>query len=350
MNHERVGATSRAGEDLEVSEELADRLPDGVLVVRDGVVTFANERAHLLLGTCELIGQHLAEHLDLRDDAGLRVGLPSNPPAVGDRYAEHVLHVGTPRGRRPIAFTGVWSDGELVLTLRSAGRREAAVRSQADIVATVAHEIRSPLTSVKGFTRTLLARWDRFSDEQKHTMLATIEDDADRVTRLLTDLLDVARIDAGRVKLRRTEIDPVKLVNTVADKARIRSPDRSIDVEVDDPIPSIMADADKVEQVVTNLVDNAIRHAPGSPVRCALVEQPDGVRISVADEGPGVAEDVTPRLFTKFARGRSDSRTGTGLGLYVSKGLVEAHGGRIWFDPSAEVGAVVHALFPTGRS
>jgi len=350
VNHERVGTTSRAGEDLEVSEELADRLPDGVLVVRDGVVTFANERAHLLLGTCELTGQRLAEHLDLRDDAGLRVRLPSNPPPVGDRYAEHVLHVGTPQGRRPIAFTGAWSDGELVLTLRSAGRREASVRSQADIVATVAHEIRSPLTSVKGFTRTLLARWDRFSDEQKHTMLATVEADADRVTRLLVDLLEVARIDAGRVKLRRTELDVTELVRSVVEKARVRAPDRPFEVEVAGEIPTILGDADKLEQVLTNLVDNAIQHAPGSPIRCRVQAEDDEVRVSVADEGPGVAEDVTPRLFTKFARGRSDSRTGTGLGLYVSKGLVEAHGGRIWFDPSTEVGAVVHAVFPTGRS
>ncbi len=331
-----------------MSDQIADGLADGVLVVRDGVVTFANERAHILLGTCELVGQRFADHFDLRDDAGLYVALPSQPPPSAGRYSEHVLHVGTPKGPRPIAMTGVWRQGELILSLRSAARREAGVRSQADIVATVAHEIRSPLTSIKGFTRTLLSRWDRFSDEQKHTMLATIEDDADRVTRLLTDLLDVARIDAGRVKLRRTDIDPVELVNMVADKARIRAPDRRIDVEVDDQISPILADADKVEQVITNLVDNAILHAPGSPVHCAIIEQPDGVRISVADEGSGVAEDVAPRLFTKFARGRSDSRTGTGLGLYVSKGLVEAHGGRIWFESSAGDGAVVHVVFPTG--
>jgi signal transduction histidine kinase len=332
-----------------VADDLAERLPDGLLVVRDGVIVLANARAQALLGRGALQGQRVDDRLVLRNDAGLRVDFPDVPMQVGHRYAEHVLHLDGPDGSRPLAISGRWSDGELVLTLRSAARREAAVRSQADIVATVAHEIRSPLTSVKGFTRTLLSRWDRFSDEQKHTMLATIEADADRVTRLLTDLLDVARIDAGRVKLRRTEVDPVGLVRSVAEKARIRSPDREIDVEVHDEIPSILADADKVEQVITNLVDNAIQHAPGSPVRCTLVRQTEGIRITVADEGPGVAPDVAPVLFTKFTRGRSDSRAGTGLGLFVSKGLVEAHGGRIWFDRATDVGATVHVLLPVGQ-
>lgn len=332
-----------------MSEELADRLPDGVLVVRDGVVTFANERAHSLLGTCELVGQRLSEHLDLRDDADLRVRLPSTPPSVGHRYAEQVLQVGTPQGRRSIAFTGAWSDGELVLTLRNAGRREAAVRSQADIVATVAHELRSPLTSVKGFTRTLLSRWDRFSDEQKHTMLATVEADADRVTRLLVDLLEVARIDAGRVKLRRTELDLTDLVHSVVEKARVRAPDRRFEVEVAGEIPTILADADKLEQVLTNLVDNATQHAPGSPVRCRIQAEDDEVRVSIADEGPGIGDGPAARLFTKFGRGRSDHRSGTGLGLYLTKGLVEAHGGRIGFDQTVRTGALVHVWLPVTR-
>ncbi len=126
--------------------------------------------------------------------------LASRPPTVGDRLAERVLRV----GRRPTVPPGrhrrdAGSDGQLVLTARSAGRREQLDAVRGDVVATVSHEIRSPLTSVKGFTRTLLARWDRFSDEQKRAMLETIDADADRVTRLLKELLDVSRIDAGRV-------------------------------------------------------------------------------------------------------------------------------------------------------
>jgi signal transduction histidine kinase len=332
-----------------VSDALADRLPDGVLVVRDGRIVDANDRAHAMLGRAVLIGDDATELLDPRDDAGLRVPLPTHRPPVGDRHAERVLHVATGVGRRPIAFTGRWDQGELIVTMRSAGRREAAVRGQADIVATVAHEIRSPLTSVKGFTRTLLSRWDRFSDEQKHTMLMTIEADADRVTRLLTDLLDVARIDAGRVKLRRTELSLVDLVGSVVDKAKIREPERLVSVEVVGEIPPILADADKLEQVFTNLVDNAILHAPGSVVRCVLQAVGEGVAVRVVDEGPGIDAASAERLFTKFGRGRSEHRAGTGLGLYVTRGLVEAHGGTIGFDPTVTSGAAVDVWLPAAR-
>lgn len=335
-------------EDAEVLDGLIERLPDGILVVRDGYVVLANARARDLLGCPDPVGEPVTARVQLFDDAGIRIQLPGEPPAVGDRYAERVLHLAVPGGSRPIAFAGRWSDGDLVLTMRNAGRREAAVRSQADVVATVAHEIRSPLTSVKGFTRTLLSRWDRFSDEQKHTMLTTIEADADRVTRLLTDLLDVARIDAGRVKLRRVELDVVELVGSVIEKGRIRAPDRTFEVAVDGEVPRILGDADKLEQVLTNLVDNALEHAPRSPIRCQVAPEGDGVRITVTDEGPGVDPGIAPRLFTKFARGRSDHGAGTGLGLYLTKGLVEAHGGTIAFDPEVEHGASVSVWLPAG--
>ncbi len=323
-----------------------DRLPDGVLVIRHGVIREANRRARQLLGGRDPVGATAAERLDLRNDAGLAVTVPTEPPIVGHRYAERVLHLAVPGGRRTISCSGAWVGDDLVITLRHAGRREAAVRTQADVVATVAHELRSPLTSVKGFTRTLLSRWDRFSDEQKHTMLAAVEADTDRVTRLLTDLLDVARIDAGRVKLRRTPVPLDELLGTSIAKARVRAPDRDLDHHVAPSVPSVLADADKLEQIVTNLLDNAIQHAPGSPVQCEAVREGDEVRIRVRDHGPGIAPEDVDTLFTKFGRGHSEHRAGTGLGLYVTKGLVEAHGGRIAFDLEVEDGALVEVWIP----
>jgi len=326
-------------------DALLEALPDAVLVVRDGIVTVANARARGLLRT-DPRGRPAAGVLELRNDAGRTVPLPEAPPAVGDRYAERVLQLAVPDGTRPVACSAAWRDGALIVLLRSAGRREAAGRSQADVVATVAHEIRSPLTSVKGFTRTLLSRWDRFSDEQKHAMLETVEADADRVTRLLTDLLDVARIESGRVKLRRAPVDVSTLVDEVVAKARVRAPEADIDVRAEGALPTLLADADKLEQVVTNLVDNAILHGGDTPVRVRLTADADAVRITVADDGPGIAPELLPHLFTKFGRGRTDQRAGTGLGLFLSRGLVAAHGGRIWFDEDVEQGAVVHVELP----
>jgi signal transduction histidine kinase len=330
---------------------LYDRLPEAVVVVgADGSVTHVNDRARLLLGlTPDVVGKHLDDVLDLRDDAGVRCAVLGARPRVGDRLPERVLHASDDERRRAVAIAGRWVDDELVLTARSAGRREALDSVRGDVVATVSHEIRSPLTSVKGFTRTLLARWDRFSDEQKRTMLETIDADADRVTRLLRELLDVSRIDAGRVQLHRRPTDVGAVASSVADKARHRElgRDRRIEVELDDGRPTVPADPDKVEQVVTNLLENALAYAPESPVWLRVAAEPDGgVRLSVVDHGPGIEADQRRAIFRKFGRGRGNRRAGTGLGLYITRGLVEAHGGRVWLDEHVARGAAFHVTFP----
>jgi signal transduction histidine kinase len=332
---------------------LYDRLPEAVVVVSaDGTVAHVNDRARLLLGlTPDVVGKHLDDVLDLRDDAGVRCAVLGARPRVGDRLPERVLHVSDDERRRAVAVAGRWVDDELVLTARSAGRREALDAVRGDVVATVSHEIRSPLTSVKGFTRTLLARWDRFSDEQKRTMLETIDADADRVTRLLRELLDVSRIDAGRVQLHRRPTDVGAVVASVADKARHRElgRERRIEVELDADRPAVPADPDKVEQVVTNLLENALAYAPDSPIWLRVDTDPDGaVQLSVVDHGPGIEPDQRRAIFRKFGRGRGNRRAGTGLGLYITRGLVEAHGGRVWLDEDVAHGATFHVTFPAG--
>jgi PAS domain S-box-containing protein len=332
---------------------LFDRLPEAVVLVDDeGTVTHVNDRAGRLLGlTRDVVGKHLDDVLDLRDDAGVRCTMLGRRPRLGDRLTERILHLGEEGPRRPVAVSGRWHDDGLVLTARSAGRREAMDRVRGDVVATVSHEIRSPLTSVKGFTRTLLAKWDRFSDEQKLTMLETIDADADRVTRLLRELLDVSRIDAGRVQLHRRPTDIGAVVHRVVDKAALRDlgRDREMRVETDADLPVVLADPDKVEQVVTNLLENALAYAPDSTVWLRLTgDGEQGVRLSVVDHGPGVEPDQRLTVFRKFGRGRDNRRAGTGLGLYITRGLVEAHGGEVWLDEEVERGASFHATFPAG--
>ncbi len=217
-----------------------------------------------------------------------------------------------------------------------------------DLVATVSHEIRSPLTSVKGFTRTMLSKWDRFSDEQKRTMLETVNEDADRVTRLLTELLDVSRIDAGRVQLHRSSIDVGALVERVVDRARHRPEglQRTITSTLDDAVPRIHADPDKVEQMVTNLVDNALKYAPDGAVTVRLVRDGRDVELTVSDEGAGIPAEQRRFIFEKFGRGRGQRRAGTGLGLYITRGLARAHGGQVWCDSDDGEGATFHVRLP----
>lgn len=327
-----------------------DLLPEAVVVLdAAGRLTACNDRAVAVLGIDDKhLGAPLADVCRLQDPSG-RSWMPSTqPPAVADRLPEQLVYVEVRGDWRPLTATGRWTDAGLAVTFRSAGRRERLDAVRGDVVATVSHEIRSPLTSVKGFTRTMLAKWERFSDEQKRTMLETIDADADRVTRLLGELLDVSRIDAGRVQLHRRPVDLGAIATDVVDKARHRElgRDRAVEVHVADDLPRVHGDPDKLEQVVTNLVDNALHHAPGGHVDVSVEANGSQIHLVVADDGPGVPDDQQALVFQKFGRGRDSRSTGTGLGLYITRGLVEAHGGELWLDPEADTGASFHVRLP----
>jgi signal transduction histidine kinase len=262
----------------------------------------------------------------------------------------------------------------LVITMRSAQQRARLERSRADLVSTVAHELRSPLTSVKGFTATLLAKWNRFTDDQKRVMLETVNADADRVTRLITELLDVSRIESGRMEIHRQVVDiPQRVDKIVAGRIAAGDPPERFKVEVTGDLPETWLDADKVDQILGNLIENAIRHGAGTvtvvvePVqsaaahhRAAVSPWPTGpgragdapgsaraVAVSVRDEGPGVPPELVPRIFRQFWRAKR--RGGAGLGLFIVKGLVEAHGGSITVQRAPGGGAEFRFTVPAGQ-
>jgi signal transduction histidine kinase len=242
-----------------------------------------------------------------------------------------------------------------VLVLRDTDSRRRAETDHAGLISTVAHELRSPLTSVKGFTSTLLRRWDRFTDDQKRLMLTTVEADADRVTRLITELLDISRIDAGRLQVRRQPVDLGPLALARVERAEVAGEARGrVEVTVEPDVPEVWADPDRIQQVLDNLVENALRHGEGT-VRLTVRRDTDpgaplpdgpGVEVVVEDEGEGIAAEHLGLVFTKFWRGAR--RGGTGLGLYVVRGLVEAHDGRISVGVSEHGGARFRFTLPVG--
>ena len=332
-----------------------DDLPDGVLVAdASGLVAALNPVGCRLLHVRaeDVLGADYREVLPLVDENG------RDWWACTDPYGGLTSRTRQPERRlllpdaRPLLVTASYVRApdrrleRLVVALRDDRGRERIDRSRADLVSTVAHELRSPLTSVKGFTATLLARWDRFGDEQKKVMLQTVNEDADRVTRLLTDLLDVSRIDAGRLEMRRQVVDvPAAVRRAVAGRtAGGESPDRFV-VRVAAALPEIWADPDKIDQVVGNLVENALRHGAGTVTVVVVPDgEGDGVEVVVSDEGEGIPEEIAERIFTRFWRGNRD--TGTGLGLYIVRGLVEAHGGRVEVRRAPGGGAAFRFVLP----
>lgn len=338
-----------------------DELPDGVLVADPtGMVQLLNPAGERILGRSAdaAVGRPLADVLPLADEQARDWWACTDPfdgLSTRTRQPERrlVVSAGPLRGRGLLVTASYVRDEHrrlrrLVVSIRDDRARERTDRSRADLVSTVAHELRSPLTSVKGFTATLLARWDRFNDEQKMVMLQTVNADADRVTRLLTELLDVSRIDAGRLELRRQVVDlPAIVARAVAGRvAGGEDSDRFV-VRSEGELPEMWADPDKLDQVVGNLVENALRHGAGT-VTVAIRAFGDGAEVLVEDEGEGIPLETAARVFTRFWRG--NRHRGTGLGLYIVKGLVEAHSGSVEVGRADSGGACFRFVLPAGTA
>ncbi|KQW43116.1 PAS domain-containing sensor histidine kinase [Nocardioides sp. Root1257] len=338
---------------LEASaQQVVDSLADGVVLAdAAGVVTAVNRVAVGWLGVDRVtaVGRPLAEVLALQDHEGqdwcsvncpydglpTRTAVPEQAWLLPDGTEVLVVaRIHRPALDQPVAAVAV--------SLRSGRGRARLDRERSDLVATVAHELRSPLTGVKGFVQALLNRWDKLSDDQKKLMLTTVSVDSDRLSRLIAELLDVARIDTGRLQLYPRPSDSGVLVRRVVESVAAGT-SRPIELEVADALPEITVDPDKFTQVVTNLVENAVRHGSGA-VRVSVSDEEAGVRVRVEDEGEGISPEMRRRVFTKFWTG--GGRGGSGLGLYLVNGLVKAHGGAVVIGDADGGGARIDVVLP----
>jgi signal transduction histidine kinase len=301
-----------------------------------------------------MIGKHLHDALPLEDVEGRKFWMCTEPyGGLSTRTRTPEVALQLPGGPELLVTAAFVRPGgpagpvtRVVVCLREAVSRRRAERRSADLVSTVAHELRSPLTSVKGFTATLLAKWERFNDAQKRLMLETVNADADRVTRLISELLDVARIDSGRLEIHRQLVDLAAAVRRQVDGMVAAGESRGrFRLDLAEDLPETWADADKVAQVLANLLENAVRHGAGT-VTVTVRPDPAGTAVAVSDEGPGIPPALAERVFTRFWRG--DRRRGTGLGLYIVKGIVEAHGGSITLEPAGGPGARFRFVLPAG--
>ncbi|MDX3057705.1 HAMP domain-containing sensor histidine kinase [Streptomyces sp. NE06-03E] len=338
-----------------------DDLPDGLVVAdENGKVVCFNTAAARITATAvsDALGRSLDEALPLEDLKGRRWWELTDPyGGLATRVGQPERNLLLPGGREVLVSARYVRESptgpvrRLVVSLRGTEARRRTELSHAELIATVAHELRSPLTSVKGFTATLLAKWERFTDDQKRLMLETVDADANRVTRLIAELLDISRIDSGRLELRRQPVDISAAVerHVQALVAAGQAPDRFL-VRTGRPLPALWADPDKVDQVLGNLLENAVRHGEGTvtidiaPAPAPGKDDESGTAVTVSDEGPGIPEESMGRVFTRFWRG--SKRGGTGLGLYIVKGIVEAHGGTITVARGPGGGAEFRFILP----
>ncbi len=282
---------------------------------------------------------------------------PGTAGARASRYLEGTIaaHDGT---RLPVSFAvAALRDpaGRLdgaVVTMHDLRRAESADALRASFLAVVSHELQTPLSIIKGYASTL-ARPDRvWSAETVREGLAVIEEEADRLSRLIDDLLVASRIQAVGLTAERIPVDLPSLVTRLVRRFETAHPTHRFRALCARDVPPVLADHEKIEMVLRNLLDNAVKYAPpGSTIRVRVQPEPDrrAVRVSVYNRGPRIPAAARERVFERFYRvDASDARTarGAGLGLYICRAIIQAHNGRIWVEENRRPGTTVVFTLP----
>jgi signal transduction histidine kinase len=237
-----------------------------------------------------------------------------------------------------------------IIVLRDVTRETEAERMRTALVGMVSHELRSPLTAITGYTQTLLqdGPWD---EQTERDFLEVVALSAQRLSALVDNMLDAATIEAGALRLQREPVRVERIAERVLAQRRLLAGACSLHLETPPALPLADADPVRVEQVVSNLVENAIKYSPrGGEIRVKVDTDGDGMLMTtVSDHGAGISADDTTRLFDAFYRVESNGRStrGVGLGLYICRCLVDSHGGRIWVESEPGRGSTFAFTLPT---
>jgi two-component system phosphate regulon sensor histidine kinase PhoR len=214
-------------------------------------------------------------------------------------------------------------------------------QAQTEFVSTVSHELRTPLTSIKGFADTILRAGERLDVSQQRRYIGIIKDQADRLARLVEDLLAVSRLESRKLQFTIRAVDLNEMVQRVCRNLQDKAQDHQVSCRIPQGLSPVWADPDRLEQILTNLIDNAVKYSPPrTTVTISAKDQDYGnnkqmVEFAVADEGVGIAKEHLPQIFSKFSRLDNPlvrQTEGTGLGLYITRSLVLALGGEINVD------------------
>jgi signal transduction histidine kinase len=225
-------------------------------------------------------------------------------------------------------------------------------RLQEDFIATVSHELLTPLGFIKGYATTLLREDINWDPETRHEFLTIIDEEADRLRELIENLMDSSRLQAGTLRM---SFQPIRLDTFLKDmtlRAASRQDDLKVSLDVRFPGIQIHADPTRLAQVFDNLISNAVKYAPGSPIQVALDKHDRQALIEVRDAGPGIAPEHLKNLFKRFYRAPSNNVTvrGTGLGLFICRRIIQAHGGEISAESEPGVGTVFNIRLPLERT
>lgn len=238
--------------------------------------------------------------------------------------------------------------GGVVAVFQDYTKQQKLDNARREFVANVSHELRTPITVVKSYAETLMDY--REHDETEEHFLTVIDSETDRMTRLINDLLTLSRLD-NRTELKKTEFSLTELLRSVCERLSIEAGEhrQTLVQEIGD-VPLMTADRDRIEQVVINIIGNALKYTPdGGTVRVSCKADGDRAHLTVSDSGIGIPAEDLPRIFERFYRvdkARSRAQGGTGLGLAIAKEIVDAHGGDIRIESAEGKGTSVYITLP----
>ena len=299
------------------------------------IVRWATPPQGLTLEQAEAGGWPLTPHAQLYVEGNLKRNQGAQTPLpVGITYAPLLSTEGT--------ILNVFA------TLRDITRFRQAEELKSTFISIISHELKTPVALIKGYVSTLRredANWDRKVIQDS---LQVIEEEADHLTALIENMLEASRLQAGGLSIKRSDVLLPTLAARLAERFRTQTTRHTILVDFPPDFPVVLADETRIEQVVSNLISNSIKYAQGGEIRITGQTRPDKVIVCVSDQGPGIAPDDLPHVFDRFYRAPEASRQtkGAGLGLYLSRAIIEAHGGNMWVDPESGHGARICFSLP----
>lgn len=341
---------------------LLDSAADGILILtQDLHIERANQSFDFIIGipSATLIGKQHDEVIrwekpphGMTLSEAIADGWPLTPHAA--LYVEGDLHrennpIPVPVG---ITYAPLMSDAgklvNIITTIRDITRFRQADELKSTFISVISHELKTPVALIKGYVGTLRrddAIWDK---EVVKESLQVIEEEADRLSGYIDNLLDVTRLQANGFSLKRNDMQVADIIEHVAERLQTQTTKHKIVVDIPDPLPIVMADDGRINQVISNLVSNSIKYAPEGEIRISAVQKKGNIIVCVMDEGPGIDPNDAPFVFDRFYRAPDASRQtkGAGLGLYLAKSIVEAHSGKIWIDSEVGKGARICFCLP----
>ncbi len=239
----------------------------------------------------------------------------------------------------------------IIVSVRDITHFRTADEIKATFISIVSHELRTPVALIKGYASTLRrddAKWDKRTMNES---LAVIEEEADRLSKMVDDLLDASRLQAGGLSLNQSDVSLPNLAARVVERFASQAPRHQLSANFPANFPIIIGDETRIEQVLSNLVSNALKYAPEGKIEINGTLRPDQVIVCVSDEGKGIDAKDLPYIFDRFYRSTNAVKhtKGAGLGLYLARAIVEAHGGRIWADANTGTGARICFSLPITR-